>query len=100
MNENETIVNINGQDAVMFSVNAERKLAVVDLEVLRQLTELLQSADFHEVIKNHKYNLESVSNIADAIQVSEDFVAFHKTVNLITEYTCNPKGVIDLENNY
>ena len=103
MNKNETIVNVNGQDAVMFSANADRKLAVVDLEVLKQLTGMLQNADFDEVIASYKTHLSHAFNLKEVILISEDFVAFHKTVNMIVEYSCDP-STADLskpfENNY
>jgi hypothetical protein len=105
MNKNETIVNVNGQDAVMFSANPDRKLAVVDLEVLKQLTGMLQNADFDEVIASYRTHLNNVSNLKEAIQVSEDFVAFHKTVNMIVEYSYDPSQGVpgpekSWENNY
>ena len=104
MNRNETIVNVNGQDAIMFSANADRKLAVVDLEVLKQLTGMLQNADFDEIIASYRTVLNNVSNFKEAIQVSEDFVAFHKTVNMIMEYSCDPSQGVPAkeswENNY
>ena len=78
-------IDINGAQAVDVTPDHHRELALVDLEVLNKLTELLPNADLYEIKRKLKVNISGARSIEALVKACEDFTAFHKTVNLIQE---------------
>lgn len=83
--KNEKFVNVNGAQVMDLTPNHDRPLAIVDLKVLKALSEYLPKGDISEIIEAHVANLRGSGNLTNAIEVSKEFVAFHETVNLIKE---------------
>jgi len=76
-------VEINGAQVVDVTPDHHRELALVDLEVLNKLTELLPSVDLYEISKGLGAKIVSARSIEHLVKVCDDFAAFHRTVNLI-----------------
>lgn len=72
---------------VFNSIDINRPMAIVDLEVIKRLAEGLNSVPLSKI--KHKL-IESITNNAHSltmlVQLLEDEVAFHRSINLITEY--------------
>ena len=100
MNENVKFVDVDGQQVALMTPDYDRPLAIVDMNVLKKLANLLPKANAKDIIDELKYTLDGVYKLETAVQVAEEFVAFHKTVNLISEYKMEPTvvGHTDLEN--
>ena len=92
-NNLEKFVDVNGFQVMDLTPDMNRALALVDLEVLIKLSSYLGKAS----IRTIKYDLveelrgvsPSTGGDKDALQklvwICDEFVAFHKTVNLIKE---------------
>jgi hypothetical protein len=78
-------VNIEGNQVIDLTPDYNRPLALVDITVLNKLTELLPKGDFSSIRHNFREQIMNTSNLEQLVQASEDFIAFHKTVNLIRE---------------
>ena len=78
-------VEVNGHQVIDLTPDYNRPLALVDLTVLNKLTKLLQKQDFGTIRHNHRDNIMHAENLLQLIEISEDFIAFHRTVNLIRE---------------
>lgn len=78
-------VNIEGNQVIDLTPDYNRPLALVDLTVLNKLTELLPKGDFNSIRHNFREQIMNTSNLEQLVQASEDFIAFHRTVNLIRE---------------
>jgi hypothetical protein len=76
-------IDINGAQVVDVTPDHHRELALVDLEVLNKLTELLPIGDLYEIKKGLKEKIVSARSIEAIVKVCDDFAAFHRTVNLI-----------------
>lgn len=84
--KNEKFVDVNGAQVMDLTPNHDRPLAIVDLKVLKALSEYLPKGDVSEIIEAHVVNLRASNfNLANAIEISKEFVAFHETVNLIKQ---------------
>lgn len=83
--KNEKFVNVNGAQVMDLTPNHDRPLAIVDLKVLKALSEYLPTGNIGEIIEAHVANLRSSGDLVNAIEISKEFVAFHETVNLIKE---------------
>ncbi len=80
-------VELNGQQVIDLTPDYNRPLALVDLTVLNKLTLLLPKNNFSNIRHNFREQLMNTGNLEELVQVSEDFIAFHRTVNLIREIT-------------
>lgn len=60
-----------------------RPLAVVDLEVLKRLAMLLPGADFDTIKQETMDKLFATKGLEEMVEVMENEVAFHNSVNLI-----------------
>jgi len=80
-------VELNGQQVIDLTPDYNRPLALVDLTVLNKLTLLLPKNNFSHIRHNFREQLMNTGNLEELVQVSEDFIAFHRTVNLIREIT-------------
>lgn len=79
------VIDFNNQQVLDVTPDYNRPLALVDLNVLHKLTELLPKADFSNIRHNFREQIMNTSNLEQLVQVSEDFIAFHRSVNLIRE---------------
>jgi hypothetical protein len=78
-------VNIEGNQVIDLTPDYNRPLALVDITVLNKLTELLPKGDFNSIRHNFREQIMNTINLEQLVQTSEDFIAFHRTVNLIRE---------------
>ena len=81
----EKCINIDGNQVIDLTPDYNRPLALVDITVLNKLTELLPKGDFSSIRHNFREQIMNTSNLEQLVQASEDFIAFHRTVNLIRE---------------
>lgn len=93
-------VEVNGHQVIDLTPDYNRPLALVDLSVLNKLTMLLQKQDFGIIRHNHRENIMHAENLLQLIEISEDFIAFHRTVNLIREITAGDVNQIQDDFNY
>ena len=92
MNKEEKFVDVNGFQVMDLTPDMNRALALVDLEVLIKLSSYLGKASINNIKHDLIDELRTVSPSTgdkDALQklvwICDEFVAFHKTVNLIKE---------------
>ena len=78
-------VNIEGNQVIDLTPEYNRPLALVDITVLNKLTQLLPKGDFNSIRHNFREQIMNTVNLEQLVQTSEDFIAFHRTVNLIRE---------------
>jgi hypothetical protein len=78
-------VNIEGNQVIDLTPDYNRSLALVDITVLYKLTQLLPKGDFNSIRHNFREQIMNTNNLEQLVQTSEDFIAFHRTVNLIRE---------------
>ena len=78
-------VNIEGNQVIDLTPDYNRPLALVDLTVLNKLTQLLPKGDFSSIRHNFREQIMNTNNLEELVQASEDFIAFHRSVNLIRE---------------
>ena len=93
----QTINLPNGRTAVSFVPEDSKELAIVHLSTIKKLASLLPKASEAEIIQelrerlaNSVYQAEALNrkgeSLKDAIEVCNEFTAFHETVNLIEKY--------------
>ena len=78
-------VDINGNQVMDLTPDYNRPLALVDITVLNKLTELLPKADFGNIRHSFREQIMTNTNLEQLVQTCEDFVSFHRSVNLIRE---------------
>ena len=78
-------INIEGNQVIDLTPDYNRPLALVDITVLNKLTQLLPKGDFNSIRHNFREQIMNTINLEQLVQTSEDFIAFHRTVNLIRE---------------
>jgi len=78
-------INIEGNQVIDLTPDYNRPLALVDITVLNKLTQLLPKGDFSSIRHNFREQIMNTINLEQLVQTSEDFIAFHRTVNLIRE---------------
>ena len=87
-------INIDGNQVIDLTPDYNRPLALVDLTVLNKLTDLLPKGDFNSIRHSLRERIMNTDNLEELVKVSEDFVTFHNSVNLIREVSSselNPK---------
>lgn len=77
---------INGKQVIDFTPDNARELALVDLQVLRRLTDMLGTESFSNIRHSLRQNIMATDNLETLVQVCEDFAAFHRSVNLIQSF--------------
>tara|TARA_R100001460_G_scaffold10977_3_gene25793 strand:- start:89 stop:451 length:363 start_codon:yes stop_codon:yes gene_type:complete len=100
-NTTEKFVDVNGFQVMDLTPDMHRALALVDLDVLVKLTSYLGKASIrnikHDLVEELRNVHPSTGGDKDALQklvhICDEFVAFHKTVNLIKEVK-HPMNVI------
>jgi hypothetical protein len=90
-------VNIEGNQVIDLTPDYNRPLALVDITVLNKLTQLLPKGDFGSIRHNFREQIMKTSNLEELVQASEDFIAFHRTVNLIREIVAGDVNQIQEE---
>ena len=78
-------INIDGNQVIDLTPDYNRPLALVDLTVLNQLTELLPKGNFNSIRHSLREQIMNTDNLQELVKVAEDFVTFHNSVNLIKE---------------
>lgn len=78
-------VDINGNQVIDLTPDYNRPLALVDITVLNKLTELLPKADFGQIRHSFREQIMTNTNLEQLVQTCDDFVSFHRSVNLIRE---------------
>lgn len=87
-------INIDGNQVIDLTPDYNRPLALVDLTVLNKLTDLLPKGNFNSIRHSLRERIMNTDNLEELVKVSEDFVTFHNSVNLIREVSSrelNPK---------
>jgi len=90
-----------GAQVMDLTPDYERPLALVDLDVLKRLADLLPKGNLYEIVEKHITDVRDAQNIQEFAGILAEELAFHQTVNLIQEYrSSQPKvvGKVDLEN--
>lgn len=85
---NNTFVPVPGSDkpAVVLTPKFSGQLAVVDLGVIQRLASFLPEAHFGTIRRDLVAQIERADNLPAMLDIIEDELAFHKSINLITEY--------------
>jgi len=85
----QKFIDINGNQVMDLTPDYNRPLALVDLQVLNKLTDLLNKTDFSSIRHGLRDKIMNTKSLEELVQVTEDFTAFHQSVNLIREVTSN-----------
>lgn len=96
----ENRIEINGKQVIDFTPDNAREIALVDLKVLRRLTEQFKTSSFEKIRHSLREQIMMTDNLETLVERCEDFAAFHRSVNLIQSYqdmsnmeSCNESGV-------
>ncbi len=87
----EKFIDVNGAQVIDLTPDYNRPLALVDLDVLIKLTSTLGKSNAYNVKRNLINELREVDtdngkeSLQALVNIASEFVAFHKTVNLIQE---------------
>jgi hypothetical protein len=79
------VIDFNNQQVLDVTPDHNRPLALVDLAVLDKLTAMLPKESFSNIRHNFRERIMNTDNLEQLVQASEDFIAFHRSVNLIRE---------------
>jgi hypothetical protein len=82
---NKTIM-INGQEAALLVPEIKGQLAVVHLPTIKRLASLLPKASLTTIVEEMQVKIANASSLADYAQILEEELAFHQSINLITEW--------------
>lgn len=78
-------------NAVSFVPNDDSQLAIVPLSMLMQLASMLKNGSQSSIIHDFKLALGKIryddNALEKAVVMAQEFVDFHKTVNLIEKYS-------------
>ena len=74
---------INGKQVIDFTPDNAREVALVDLKVLKRLTEKLTSMSVDKIRHSLREQIMSTNDLNSLVEICEDFAAFHRSVNLI-----------------
>lgn len=87
MNHNKTITLPSGEIAVVLTPEFKGAKAIVDLDVIKRLAKMLPLEHFGNVRRDLVTQIEGSNNLPEMLDIIESELAFHKSVNMITEYT-------------
>lgn len=79
------MIDFNNQQVLDVTPDYNRPLALVDLAVLDKLTAMLPKESFSNIRHNFREQIMNTNNLEQLVQASEEFIAFHRSVNLIRE---------------
>lgn len=86
-------------NAVSFVPNDDSQLAIVPLSMLMQLASRLKNGSQSNIIRDFKLALGNIRYDDNALELAvvlaQEFVDFHKTVNLIEKYSIENGKVIE-----
>jgi len=82
----EKYFEINGKQVIDFTPDTAREIALVDLKVLKRLTEKLTSTNVEKIRHSLREQIMSTNDLNTLVEICEDFAAFHRSVNLIQSY--------------
>jgi hypothetical protein len=96
----ENRIEINGKQVIDFTPDNAIEIALVDLKVLKRLTEQFKTSSFDKIRHSLREQIMMTDNLETLVERCEDFAAFHRSVNLIQSYqdmsnmeSCNESGV-------
>ena len=72
--------------AVLLVPEIEGQLAIVHLSTIQRLAAMLPKVKFADIQENMIHTLASTNTLEEYVVVLENELAFHKSINLITEY--------------
>jgi len=101
MNQEVKFVDVKGAQVMDLTPDYERPLALVDLDVLKKLTSMLNNGNFASIISDFKMMIDNCHTMEAYVKCLSEELAFHTTVNLIQEVTKRDVqilGKIDLDN--
>ena len=73
-------------EAVILVPELSGELAIVYLETLQRITRRLNSVPFGTLKQDLINSISPCSNLEELVDVMEDEIKFHKSVNMINEY--------------
>ncbi len=91
MNREEKFIDVNGAQVMDLTPDMQRKLALVDLDVLVKITSHLGKGNMRSIKRGLTSELNEIENysnencLKELVHICSEFVAFHNTVNLIQE---------------
>lgn len=74
----------DGRVATLIVPELVEQLAVVDLNVIKRLAQMLPSANYRQIRNDFKLRLDSCDNLESYVTALRDELSFHETVNMIT----------------
>lgn len=80
-------INVNGNQVADLTPDYNRPLALVDLQVLNQLIDSLDTTTFSRIKDGLRSSIKKAENLEELVTVTDNFTAFHKSVNLIKQVT-------------
>ena len=98
----ENRIEINGKQVIDFTPDNAREIALVDLKVLKRLTEQFKTSSFDRIRHSLRETIMATTDLDSLVEKCEDFAAFHRSVNLIQKFSfeltsdtesCNESGV-------
>ena len=101
MNNEPKFIDVKGAQVMDLTPDYERPLALVDLDVLKKLTCMLNNGNLASIISDFKYEIDNCHTMETYVKCLSEELAFQTTVNLIQEVTkkdIKTIGKIDLEN--
>lgn len=81
-------VQVNGKEVLDFSPQSTTQLVIVPLSVIQKLASLLDNSNLSEIIRTMRTKLgnHEVDTMEKYVQILQDEIDFHNTVNLLTMY--------------
>lgn len=90
---NMKTIEFNGVKLVDFTPQDDQPKGIVHIKTIQKLAQLLPRANIDEIIKDLLGDITTSNNrlsgtalLDNVLVITEEFVTFHRTVNLIREY--------------
>ena len=83
----ENRIEINGKQVIDFTPDNAREIALVDLKVLKRLTEQFKTSSFDRIRHSLRETIMATTDLDTLVEKCEDFAAFHRSVNLIQKFS-------------
>lgn len=80
----ETVSLPDGRTAQLIVPELVKELAVVDLNVIKRMAGMLQTASLSQIKTDFKNRLNECSTLIEYMEALRDELSFHETVNMIT----------------
>jgi hypothetical protein len=75
------------KEAVLLVPEIEGQLAIVHLATIKRLATYLPQVHISEIKDEMREHISHCRNLEEYVQLLENELAFHKSINLITSYT-------------